>query len=69
MLTGTPYPSILEWSDDRLIATYRRLSRDLRREGYDPATTARMCTVEARMRERGLDPQLHAREIEDEIKS
>lgn len=66
--TSNVYPEIDEWTDDRLVSTYRRLSRDFRRHGYDDETVARMFTVEKRMRQRGLDPQIHASEVEREVR-
>lgn len=50
------YDVIRYWTDGRLIETYRRLSRDLRRHGFDATTVHRMGRVEYELRERDLDP-------------
>lgn len=57
------YDELAYWSDGRLIETYRRLSNDLRRTGFDAETVHRMGRVEERMRARGLDPDPIAEEV------
>lgn len=61
------YDNLKFWDDNRLIETYRRLSRDLRLSGRrDIEHIQRMVEVEWTMRERGLDPEPIAREVESE---
>lgn len=51
------------WRDERLIETYRRLSVDLQRYGFDVRTVDRMGRVEEELRERDLDPDLIAKDV------
>ena len=59
------------WEDQRLVETYRRLSLDLHRRGFDVRTVDRMGRVEVELRARQLDPDRIARavaEVLDEAK-
>lgn len=51
----TDYDRLQHWDDERLVETYRRLSHDLRRLGFDEPTVHRMGRVEAELRARGVD--------------
>lgn len=62
------YPDIDDWPDQRLISTYRRLSRDLRQRGYDDETVTRMCRVEEHLRAREIDPGEIARQAQAAVK-
>lgn len=44
------------WEDRRLIETYRRLSRDLKRRGFETETVHRMGCVEVELRDRDINP-------------
>lgn len=59
------YDGLWRWDDRRLIDTYRRLSHDLRRQGFDERTVHRMGRVEEELRARDLDPDAIAREVDD----
>ena len=59
------YDELQYWNDGRLIETYRRLSHDLRRRGFDERTIHRMGRVEVELRARDLDPDAIAREVDD----
>lgn len=48
---------IRHWRDRRLIETYRRLSRDLRRRGFERRTAHLMGCVEEGLRDRDIDPE------------
>ncbi len=54
------------WADGRLVQRYLRLSRDLRRRGFDERTVHRMGRVEEELRARGIDPDDIARTVEEE---
>lgn len=61
------YDDIHHWDDEKVIETYRRLSRDLRLAGrMDEGHFSRMMEVEAEMRDRGLDPSKVASEVQGE---
>jgi len=62
------YDRLRYWGDGRLIDTYRRLSLDLRRRGFDERTVHRMVRVEEELRDRDLDPDGIAREVEDRLR-
>lgn len=62
------YENLMYWDDDRLVATYRRLSRDLRIAGHRGVEhVQRMLEVESAMRALGLDPDPIARQVQAEI--
>lgn len=48
---------LAEWENQRLIETYQRLSRDLKRRGFDVDTVHRMGCVEVELRDRDIDPE------------
>ena len=50
------YERLQSWTDRRLVETYLRLSRDLRRRGFDERTVHRMGCVEEELRVREIDP-------------
>lgn len=59
------YGLLHHWGDVRLVETYRRLSHDLRRRGFDEGTVRRMGRVERELRARDLDPDTIAEEVDD----
>ena len=60
------YDGLASWTDERLVETYRRLSRDIRQRGFDERTVDRMGRIETELRTRGLDPDEVAREVDEE---
>jgi len=58
------YEALRRWGDRRLLDAYRRLSRDLRRRGFDEGTVHRMGRVEVELRDRGFDPDEIARVVD-----
>lgn len=60
----TDYENLHCWDENRLVETHRRLSHDLRRWGFDEQTVHRMGRIEGKLRDRGLDPDAIAREVE-----
>ena len=62
------YDRLRYWGDRRLIDTYRRLSLDLCQRGFDERTVHRMVRVEGELRDRDLDPDGIAREVEDRLR-
>lgn len=61
------YTAIEKWTDERLVDTYRRLSRDLRIAGDARLELyERMIIIEAEMTERGLDAHSVAKEVQAE---
>lgn len=59
------YDDLQRWDDAELVETYRRLSHDLRRRGFEEWTVDRMGRVEAELRARDLDPDAIARAVDD----
>lgn len=49
----------------RLVETYRRLSHDLRRRGFEEGTVRWMGCIERELHERGLDPDTIAEEVDE----
>lgn len=60
------YEILNQWDDTRLIETYRRLSHDLRQQGFDEQTVHRMGCVEQELRARALNPDEIAKAVEED---
>lgn len=62
------YDEAHRWEDRRLIGTYRRLSHDLRQRGFDERTIHRMGCVEEELRDRDIDPDDIASEVDEALR-
>jgi len=63
--TGPSTAEYDEWSDERLVDGYRRNSVLLREYGTDSRTIRALCTIEERLRARGIDPDRIVAELEE----